>query len=210
MSRSLRPRLATGSDRLAAAAMLAVAGSWLTVRRGAGSSAGLSRFDDVLGLRWRKPRGTRIDRLVAATTDIGSVYGLAGTAGLLALTGRPRQAGDLLAAGAIAWSASQAVKPLLDRDRPYEGGLGDLIVHPPAGSSWPSGHTAVASAVGTIVADSGVTGAWSGLLTSLWVGWSRTYVGAHHPSDIVAGMGVGVLSAMTWRRIADLVRARLT
>nr|WP_274388160.1 phosphatase PAP2 family protein [Salsipaludibacter albus] len=81
-----------------------------------------------------------------------------------------------------------------------------MIVHPPAGSSWPSGHTAVASAIATIVADSGPAGSWSGLVSALWVGWSRTYVGAHHPSDIVAGLGVGALSAIAWRRLLDRFR----
>lgn len=200
-------RRATSSSVVAAVAVAALTGSWATVRWGNRRESGLSRFDDVLGLRWRRPRGDVVDRVVAATTDIGSVYGLGGTVAALALTGRRRAALDVAGAGTIGWVAAQAVKPLLDRSRPYQGGLGDLLVHPPAGSSWPSGHTAVAAAVGTVVADSGPVGLASGAGTALWVGWSRIYVGAHHPSDIVAGLGLGALSSITWRWLADAARA---
>lgn len=199
-------RRATSSAVLATAAVGIVAGSWKVVRHGAASERGLARLDDVLGLRWRRPRGTGVDRVVAATTDIGSVYGMVGSALALALTGRRRAALDVLGSGAVAWGFAQGVKPLLDRDRPYQGGLGELLVHPPMGSSWPSGHTSVAAAVGTIVADSGPVGLASGVGSALWVGWSRIYVGAHHPSDILAGLGIGALSAVTWRGVADLAR----
>ncbi len=203
-------RRVTSSAVLATAAVGVVAGSWRMVRHGAASERGLARLDHILGPRWRRPRGTAVDRVVAATTDIGSVYGLAGSALALALTGRRRAALDVLGSGAVAWGLAQGVKPLLDRDRPYQGGLGDLLVHPPMGSSWPSGHTSVAAAVGTVVADSGPVGLASAVGTALWVGWSRIYVGAHHPSDILAGLGIGVLSAVTWRGLADLVRRSRT
>lgn len=209
MSRPDRSRWPTGSVALGVVAAGAVAASWEMVRRGADTGRGLAWMDDVLGPRWRRPRGTAVDRMVAATTDIGSVYGFVGTSGVLAVTGRRRAAADVLGAGVVAWVLAQGAKPLLDRDRPYEGGLGELLVHPPMGSSWPSGHTAVAAAVATVVADSGRVGACSGVASALWVGWSRIYVGAHHPSDIVAGMGLGVVSTVTWRRLATVVRDRL-
>ncbi len=200
-------RRATSSAVVTGAAVVAVAASYRVVRRGKRRDTGLSRFDDVLGLRWRRPRGRVVDRFVAASTDVGSVYGLAGTAAALAATGRRRAALDVAGAGTVAWIAAQATKPLVDRSRPYQGGLGDLLVHPPAGSSWPSGHTAVAAAVGTVVADSGPVGLATGSLAAAWVGWSRIYVGAHHPSDIVAGLGQGTLSAIAWRWSADRARA---
>lgn len=203
-------RRATSSWAVGAAGAGAIVASWRLVRQGAASDRGLSPLDEALGPRWRTPRGSTVDRVVAATTDIGSAYGMLGSAVALALTGRRRAGFDVLGAGAVAWGLAQGVKPLLDRDRPYQGGLGDLLVHPPMGSSWPSGHTSVAAAVGTVVADSGPIGLASGVATAAWVGWSRIYVGAHHPSDIVAGLGVGVLSAVAWRRGADAVRARLT
>lgn len=180
---------------LALGAGMAVVGSWTLARRED------NRFDGW-GHHWRRPRGTRFDRVAAATTDIGSVYGLLGSAIVLGATLAPRQGVNVAASGVIAWATAQAAKPLLRRPRPFESALGELLVFRPAGSSWPSGHTAVAAAVATSVANRGRSAVLTGLAITGWVGWSRIYVGAHHPSDIVAGCGIGVLSAMAWQAMA--------
>jgi undecaprenyl-diphosphatase len=181
-------------------ALAAVAGSYLAVRTGRAE-----RFDRALE-RLRRPLGHRADVTLGAATDLGSIYALIGTAGVLAAAGRRRAALDVAGAGATAWALGQAAKPLADRRRPYEADelAAERLVAVPAGSSWPSGHSAVAAAVGTTVAGharSRPAGLAAGTGLAAFVGLSRIYVGVHHPSDSVAGAGIGVLSAALWRGV---------
>lgn len=178
MSRAVRLALAAGL----------IGGSWLGLRDDRVQALERRVADRVRGLR--RPAA---DPLVGVATDLGSVYGLTGTALALALTGRRQAAADVFVAGSVAWVAAQGAKPLANRPRPYDAGEAERLVAIPAGSSWPSGHSAVATAIGlTIASHGGPAARFLGVALTSFVGASRVYVGVHHPSDIVAGMGVGI------------------
>jgi len=146
------------------------------------------------------PLGHRVDRVVAAGTDLGSVYGLAGVTAVLAATGRRRAALDVALAGLAAWGAAQGSKPLIGRERPYVVEGTDRLVSVPAGSSWPSGHVAVAGAMSSALVPHVGRGRRRWLhLGAAAVAVSRCYVGVHHFTDVVAGWGVGVLSEAATR-----------
>lgn len=196
MSRALARTVA------AVAGLGAVVVSWRLARTGRGNP--LDAVADVV----RTPRGSNVDWVVAATTDIGSVFGLAGMTAVVA-TGMSRRTGvEVLGAGAVGWVLGQSAKPLMERERPYETGMAALLVHPPAGSSWPSGHTAVAAATATALAPQGPATAVVGALLAGWVGATRIYVGAHHPTDVLGGIGIGMLSGLAWQVAMDGVEAR--
>lgn len=190
------------TEVLAAAALL---GSWAAVKSGASDA-----FDLRAGSSPRRG-GTGVDRALAHATDLGSVYGLTGTAAALAVSGRTRMATDMLAAGGLAWVLGQSAKPLLDRPRPFESGTPRLVARP-AGTSWPSGHSAVAAAMGTVVAANApgstrpAVTRGAGVALAAFVGGSRLHVGVHHPTDVVAGWGLGVLCARAWQRAAQLLQ----
>lgn len=141
-------------------------------------------------------RGSSVDHAVGAFTDIGSVYGLAGCSAALAAGGEVRLGIRTAVSGSVAWIAAQLTKDLVDRQRPYELGTAELLISVPHGSSWPSGHSAVAGAMAATVSRElplpGKVGAW---LVAAGVAASRLHVGAHHATDTIAGLALGVLSA---------------
>ncbi len=168
-----------------------VAGSAAAVRAGAADPVDESIRTRIVGLRTPGR-----DRFVRVATDVGSLYGLLTLAGLLEVRGGSRRTLHLLAAGVTAWTAAQGAKPLLPRERPYEAGTSERLVVEPAGASWPSGHAAVAAAMADVLGRGRGPLVRSVLDAAAFaVGLSRVYVGVHHASDVLAGLGIGRLSA---------------
>lgn len=176
-----------------------VAWSWRAARRG-------DHPLDDLGEAMRSSHGPRVDRALAVATDVGSVFGLAGTSGSLALGVGLPVALEAAGAGGVGWVLGQGAKPLMERPRPWQTGLAQLLVHPPSGSSWPSGHMAVASAVATVASSRGPRTSAAAWLLAATVGGTRVHVGAHHPTDVVAGTGIGVLSGLAWQAVTRVTR----
>lgn len=155
--------------------------------------------------------GPRMDPAVAVLTDLGSIYGLGGMAVSLLLTGRRSASRDVAAAGVVAWIAAQGIKPLLHRPRPYETGVARRLVASPAGSSWPSGHAAVAASTAAVLAPRlSPAGRVATAVGAALIGVSRLHVGVHHATDVAAGLGIGSLSASTWRLLHGRLTTRMT
>ena len=93
------------------------------------------------------------DAVVRVATDLGSMYGVGIVAGALALSGRSDLAVRVGLSGATAWTLAQGAKPLLPRERPYQADGAERLVVEPVGSSWPSGHPAVAMAMASTLGE---------------------------------------------------------
>ena len=181
-----------------------LAGTWIALAR-----PEVQRADVWLGERVRGREHRHLERAVTATTDLGSVYGVVGTATALALARRREAALDVAAVGAAGWVLAQTNKRLVRRERPYEADAVRRLIRPPTGSSFPSGHATVATAVSVLLADRARPGTVRALLagTGSYVGLTRVYVGVHYPSDVIGGAGLGLLLAGLWRgRVAELGR----
>lgn len=114
------------------------------------------------------------------------------TLGALVLR-RPRLAATFAVAGTAAWFFAKLVKETVGRPRPFLV-FSDTVVRgaPAEGLGFPSGHSAVAAALATVICPYlprwGRRAVW---VVVLLVGIARMYVGAHLPLDIVGGFALG-------------------
>lgn len=109
----------------------------------------------------------------------------------------------LLMAGALAYMLSGVGKDLFGRGRPDEL-FGDVAVHDYVvrGPGFPSGHTAMAVAIGVVLYRYSPK-SWRIpiLIITVLAAISRMSVGVHTPLDIVGGAAIGYLSAMLFERV---------
>jgi membrane-associated phospholipid phosphatase len=97
----------------------------------------------------------------------------------------------------FAYIASNLIKIIVQRPRPFDTFI-DIIKYGDGGSfSFPSGHTSEAFAFATAI--SLAYRKWYIVIpVYLWacmVGFSRMYLGTHYPSDVLAGIFIGMLSS---------------
>ena len=123
----------------------------------------------------------------------GAVW-IALAAGLAAWTRRRIVATAALTAAAV-WSAdllSLGIKALVERPRPFEAlPAVETLLGGTVGTSFPSGHAAT-SVAGAVTMALLVRRALPALvLLGLAIGYSRVYVGAHYPLDVLGGAALG-------------------
>lgn len=96
--------------------------------------------------------------------------------------------------------SNQAIKPLVDRERPFKVPVAQTGVRAigerPASSSFPSGQAATAVAGAMALARAWPQSATFAWTLALLVSFSRIYLGVNYPLDVIGGMALGF--ACSW------------
>ena len=177
---------------------VAAAGYWLTAHH----PQPTPWWGDRAALEWMAAhRAPALDAFFAGVTWLGSLYVLAPLAllVLLALLWRGRGCDGLLLALGLGVAAllSSTLKELVARARPD---LFAPLVSSPTDGSFPSGHMTQAVAFALAFLLLGRRREWRGLpalgvllaLIAVSVGVSRVYLQVHYPTDVAAGLLLGL------------------
>lgn len=98
------------------------------------------------------------------------------------------------------------IKKNIRRPRPYRKLAGiQCLIAPPDEFSFPSGHTGAAFLMAFLIASAFPLLAVPAFSWAFLVGFSRVYLGVHYPTDVFAGMVLGLASAQSGLWIAHFL-----
>lgn len=95
------------------------------------------------------------------------------------------------------------LKPFIGRPRPYEVYDFNLLINKPMGSSFPSGHTGSSFATAWGIFHFNKKEGIFALILACLIGFSRMYLSVHYPTDVLAGIVVGILSSIGARTLVN-------
>lgn len=150
--------------------------------------------------RWHAPALDRVLPRPTCSADHGLLW--AGISAGLALSGGGRRRAAVRGVSSLAAASATANLPVR-RDRPQLQSvrLPRQLLRQPTSTSFPSGHSAAAAAFAVGVA---MEQPWLappvGLLAA-GVAYGRVHTGVHYPGDVLAGVALGVASALLVRRV---------
>jgi glycosyltransferase 2 family protein len=143
---------------------------------------------------------------LAAVMQLGSLGAVPSSAAWALIAKRRALALDLALAGGTSWVAAKVAKRVVRRERPAALVAESLLRgRPQTGLGFPSGHSAIATALATAATPwlppAARKVAWT---TVAAVGIARMYVGAHLPVDVVGGVAMGSAIATSFQSLRSL------
>lgn len=104
-----------------------------------------------------------------------------------------------LAAGSSDFIAFRVIKPLVARPRP-EYSVPGVDVRVPNGGrdGFPSNHASNAAAAAFVLSSAYPGGTLAFAALAGLIAYSRVYVGAHYPGDVLAGLALGAAIGWAW------------
>ncbi len=210
-----------GAPRAGWAGVLGLAALAAAVGLDVAAAGPLARLDAPVLAALREVRTPGLDAAVRAVTDLGGGWGRCAVAAVVvgALVARSRRdpaarppsrgpelrwwAPPAAAAAALAVTPllNEAVKRLTGRARPPVAGAVDVAT----GAAFPSGHAMGSAALAVVLAwlvaraarrRTARAAVAAAVVCAAAVGVSRTYLGVHWPTDVLAGWAAG--AAVGW------------
>ena len=157
--------------------------------------------DNVLNFVQEHFKNSFMDTIMPVITSLGNsgIVWILITIVLIAMK-RYRKYGYMLALALIITLVvgNITLKPLIARTRPFDANDLEsiLLIEAPTDYSFPSGHTmsSFAAAIVLIYMDKKV--GIIAMILAVLIAFSRLYLYVHYPSDVFAGMILGILSAI--------------
>jgi membrane-associated phospholipid phosphatase len=146
-----------------------------------------------------------LDRVIWLTTQLGNMLAAFVAAVLLFLLHHRDLAAEIVFGTLTLWLLVELIKALSDRDRPFLTlDQARVIGWREKGDSFPSGHSAQAFFLMALFVHHfqlGIGTAMGLYVAAALVGFTRIYVGAHYPRDVIGGIVLGSV----WGILANLV-----
>lgn len=123
---------------------------------------------------------------------------------LLLVFPKTRRAGAAMAAGLVLELilCNLLLKPAVARIRPYDVNTAvQILIVPPRDFSFPSGHTGAAFASAAALFFNRNRGWVPALLLAVLIAFSRLYLYVHYPTDVFAGVIIGILAGWLGNRL---------
>ncbi len=154
-------------------------------------------------LRGYHPRW--LDRVMGLATQVGNMVTAFLLAGLFFVLTARRLAVEVILGTLTLWLLVETIKALTDRARPFLDLVDARIIGwRERGRSFPSGHTAQTFFLVTLLNQQfrpGLGETVALYAVAVLVGFTRMYVGAHYPRDVIGGAVLGSV----WGILATLV-----
>ena len=132
--------------------------------------------------------------------EIGAIWVVIGL--LLCLKKQYRTSGILLLAALLCTFllGDCLLKNLVQRPRPFQEIPTTLLIAPPAGFSFPSGHSSSSFAAAFILYRTKKIWGVAAFLLAVLIAFSRLFLFVHYPSDVLTGALLGLLTGwLIWK-----------